>query len=762
MRKALALLLALTLLALGAAPAAAAATFTFTGRVSRPDGSPAAGARVQLLRYGAGRVAATLTDDTGRYRLQAPAVAGYDYWLRAAAPGFALADSHWLEPLPHTVWDAALRAPGGSVRGAVRDAAGHPLPGAEVLLVHAGWGVLARATAADGGGFSFPAVPAGRYTVRATAAGYTGAESAPLTVRSGTEWADLALAPAAGRVSGYVVSNQDGRPVAGARAEVFRKGWGTVAVAGTDARGRFEFELPAVAAPEYQVRVWPEGLALAASAFFALSGGTGVDLKQLTTQAVHGDVSGTVTDVVGVPLEGIPVVLDLQGVGIIARTASARDGAYRFDGLVAGGPQYRVRALPDDQNRAAAASPWFQAGSGAETLQYLAVRPATSLRGGFAFAKVAGQVTDPAGRPVADALVELRRDGTGEVVFTATTGPDGRYAFEKVAPVAAGALGYRLEVSKADWVTTDQNQAADGAGVFRPAAARTVPADVTLHAGAGALGGRVLDPAGAPVAGAAVVLFEVGRGEVARVQTDAGGTYRFAGVPGGFGARYRLLAVAAGYLASDLAAGSDLPLEPVPAPRAAGGDAYDLKAVPAGAGLSGLVTGAAGHPLAGAAVVARDALGRTVTAVTGARGTFTLSGLAPGLRYDLTATLDGHYTAAARVDAPLPGATATLALRLVAATGAVRGTLVGPDGAPLPGRALRLAPEGGGAALTATTDAHGGFAFPAVPAGPGRRYVAEVDAGGTPLPVEQAGAGHPLAPLLVLPGGAVDMVLVVP
>ena len=50
-----------------------------------------------------------------------------------------------------------------------------------------------------------------------------------------------------------------------------------------------------------------------------------------------------------------------------------------------------------------------------------------------------------------------------------------------------------------------------------------------------------------------------------------------------------------------------------------------------------------------------------------------------------------------------------------AGTSALTGNVVGPDGRPLPGAAVRISPSRGGPAGSAVTDAHGGFAFVNLP-----------------------------------------------
>jgi hypothetical protein len=74
---------------------------------------------------------------------------------------------------------AALAQPGtpgtGAVRGLVRDASGSPLPGAIVGLNTDAGAMIDSAVTDESGAFVFPAVNAGRYTVRVALINFTGA-----------------------------------------------------------------------------------------------------------------------------------------------------------------------------------------------------------------------------------------------------------------------------------------------------------------------------------------------------------------------------------------------------------------------------------------------------------------------------------------------------------------------------------------------------------------------------------------------------------
>src|SRR5439155_3399011 len=129
--------------------------------------------------------------------------------------------------------------------------------------------------------------------------------------------------------------------------------------------------------------------------------------------------------------------------------------------------------------------------------------------------KVSGLVTDEAGKPVSGAKVRVRSGSLFEeedVVRYAegTTAADGAFSIGN-APGRSGSLSVR----------------APGYAPFSQfSMQRTGVEKVTLKSG-GTVSGTVLDPAGKPAEGAIVLA-----GSLA-AKTDASGTYRLVGVPGG-------------------------------------------------------------------------------------------------------------------------------------------------------------------------------------------------------------------------------------
>jgi protocatechuate 3,4-dioxygenase beta subunit len=152
-----------------------------------------------------------------------------------------------------------------------------------------------------------------------------------------------------------------------------------------------------------------------------------------------------------------------------------------------------------------------------------AVTPGLELALGTA-AEVEGAVVDAAGAPRPGAAVELLAHGTGEVIARATAGADGRFRVAGLAPAP-----YDLRAS------------APGATPaflpgLSPRPGEPFPARVTL-AGLGGVAGRVIDPAGRPLAGVHVRLVSRGDGLAGlaprELRSGFDGRFRFEGVEAG-------------------------------------------------------------------------------------------------------------------------------------------------------------------------------------------------------------------------------------
>ncbi|HEX3529358.1 MAG TPA: carboxypeptidase-like regulatory domain-containing protein [Thermoanaerobaculia bacterium] len=148
-----------------------------TGRVTRPSGEPAAGARVMLLDNGTQGPFATLglpqatADDDGRYRLEG--VAPGERRVRAALSGL-LPDNAQLAVRDGTNRLDLHLGRGAAVSGRAVTTDGEPVARAQIFLFTLGEQMSpASAQAAADGTFSWPAVAAGSYRLEAEFPGFT-------------------------------------------------------------------------------------------------------------------------------------------------------------------------------------------------------------------------------------------------------------------------------------------------------------------------------------------------------------------------------------------------------------------------------------------------------------------------------------------------------------------------------------------------------------------------------------------------------------
>lgn len=166
---------------------------------------------------------------------------------------------------------------------------------------------------------------------------------------------------------------------------------------------------------------------------------------------------------------------------------------------------------------------------------------------------------------------------------------------------------------------------------------------------------------------------ELGRDQTF-VATDANGEARFAGLT-------------ADRWAIDLDRGGVLGVVDI----RAGKDARRTFRVPAGIRITGRVVDARGTPVAGATIVVHGSRAGTVPIATSAAdGTFTAADVQAGV--ELQACLPGRVGSLAHAARGAAGQALALELVLGDAARTVRGTLHGPDGAPLAGAPVAILP----------------------------------------------------------------------
>lgn len=594
------------------------------------------------------------------------------------------------------------------VEGIVVDARTRaPLPGAVVgdgyLLLHA------RAAGPDGR-FSFPCDPLdSRTVVHARAPGYAPGSSAPGA--DGT--LEIALRPGAaaeGRLLG-----EGGRPADGVRVDVIgyapkASGWSgaQAASARTGDGGRFRLEGLRAGTSYTMVCEAPgRGRLVRDFAAAAEEGGT-ADLGDILLPPSR-SIEGILLDEAGEPLPDRPVVLH-GPLGEVAPSGRSLDvgrrtddrGRFRFAGRSPGA--YRVAAGADARSAGAALDVLLPEDG---DLADLVLRVPAAVRAEIL-------VTDPAGEPVPGmGLLLLGPAGNAQL----RSDERGRAS----APVIPGE-SYRLHATDLSvpvrWVSAlpGGTPVEPGAGEVRLVVRR-----------AAQVRGRVVGGDGLPVEGATVTAREAGGPGSWSLRTLSDGRFDF---PVPRGARLEVAAAGEGGSRSRaveaLAPGEDVDL------RLEGGGRLVLRV---------RVLDAEGRPVPGIPLDAPVVQGREPT--TDRRGEALLRGLGAGaIRVGVRPGAALPEGAAAPPPAEADPADGEVVLRLREGV-PIEGLVLGPDGLPAPGAAVRLlCADGSGAGAAA--DGTGRFR---ALVGPGtavlRAEARWTDAGGEPRTalLEGAAAG---------------------
>ncbi|MFF1572230.1 collagen binding domain-containing protein [Leifsonia sp. NPDC058292] len=322
------------------------------------------------------------------------------------------------------------------ISGTVADQNTGPVDGVPVTLTDRDGAVVATATTAGGGAYSFPGflatdgytvsigVPAGKIAV--------GSPNAPAdltTTDAVVEFTVRDVVPVA--VSGTVLDSL-GAPIAGATVTIGGQ------TATTDATGAYLFDTVAVG--DHTITVTPiDGYTVApASRTITVPAGSEDPITdQDFVLTADPDVSGTVT-ASGAGVSGVTVTATPNGGGSPVSVVTGGDGSYTFPRVPSGG--YTITVEPP--------SDFIVSGTDSRP-----VTVATSDITGVDFAlartgSVSGAVLDSDGNPVAGAKVTV--DGPSGT-SALTTDPAGQYG---VVPLAPGTYTITLTVPDG-YTTTD-------------------------------------------------------------------------------------------------------------------------------------------------------------------------------------------------------------------------------------------------------------------------------------------------------------------
>lgn len=454
----------------------------FTGTLLRPDGRPAAQARVQALGF-TGRIRGYDAHDLTRRPVSEREVRTNQRGEFAIpeSPGDALRWVLRFELEPYPVLELAnLGSPPGrtralgelhlkegtGLRGVVISEQGLPIVAAEIEVYSAADGPkLSRwletdlfpipgATTQTGsdGSFQIDDLPPGSLRVAAHSPGFVRDYSAAAELLAGEQSEPLEIVLAAARPVRGIVIGPDGARLPQVRVEAR---WTPIGLASveTDQAGSFQLDLPEVAG-EIVLR-------LSATGWTVLRHKVNNKQRDLELElqlAPVGALFGRVIDADEVPVAGARIGLFEQSRQRVARVApwqlealveteSKPDGSFSLEvdpGLVRDS-RFRVVAWTDTHQPATSRSIQF-AQRGELAPAALADEIVLELEAGF---QVTGTVSTADGQRARGARVHLRRDGSasggkglsaglaaasGDIVRAVTAGPDGRFSFVGVSP----------------------------------------------------------------------------------------------------------------------------------------------------------------------------------------------------------------------------------------------------------------------------------------------------------------------------------------
>ena len=233
--------------------------------------------------------------------------------------------------LKHYYTDVALSSePAGSqgvISGLVRNQAGAPQPGVQIVL--SGAGLTRSATTDAQGRYRFDSLPAGVYALRVmgTNLSYTLSCDGQTPINLDVTMPPVVPPPPQGVIRG-VVRDAAGVPQPG-RQLMFR-GAALTRLVTTDAEGRYQFDN----LPQGMYTLSVLGTSLTRPVYCTGQAPVSLDLVLPASAVGRGVITGKLRNKMGAALGGRRIILTGQGYSRSVLTGV--DGSYRFDGLTAG------------------------------------------------------------------------------------------------------------------------------------------------------------------------------------------------------------------------------------------------------------------------------------------------------------------------------------------------------------------------------------------------------------------------------------------
>jgi protocatechuate 3,4-dioxygenase beta subunit len=489
------------------------------GKVTDSQGTPVEGANIFLFAHphmGEGEgFRETQTDVNGNYVID-DLWAGSYHMIVTPPVGSKLIERHIPDIVVSTaatlIKDVILEY-GDVVAGTVRDSAGKPVAGATISLWDPETHVSASARTDAEGKYTSTGLPPGTYNMNVIPppgsnllwVQFTGV----VVIAGETTNRDVVLEQGA-MVTGKV-TDPAGKPVANASISL----WDPVTFASgsalTDADGIYTAS--ALRSGTYNMAIMPPfGLGLPIVTIRGIVATAGATITQNVVLRLSGNITGNVVDFESNPVAGaaISVIDPITSASVLTHTD--QQGNFTLANLALG--RYDMTVTPP-----AGVYLTQETVTGIDVIAgETANRNVTLRRSGT----VAGQVTDPNGRPVADILIRLRNLATMTIVHV-NTDEHGNY-------VAAGLLpgDYEMRVSIPPGIAL-------GPTMF-PSVIVNAGQKTTWNVGLEFIGivrGRIADTLGNAVPFAWIHLYNLLEGRNFSTQADMGGNYTLAFVPPG-------------------------------------------------------------------------------------------------------------------------------------------------------------------------------------------------------------------------------------
>ena len=347
-------------------------------------------------------------------------------------------------------------ASGGEITGTVSDkTSGEPIAKVKVeALDPSGGEVVTTVETAANGTYTLGGLTSGSYDIRFAPAAdlnylpqfypsgvaQSEATAVPVTAGASAGPIDIGLSPAAGEVSGTVVSASTHGAIAGAVVKIFDGLGDYVTSAETSATGTYS--ITGLAEGEYTVefldtsggyvpQFYPEKPSAAGAGSVSVVAGT--DTANINGALGRGGgISGRVLAAPSqTPLANVSVLVYEATGELVKKGETDTNGGYEVTGLAAG--SYKVEFVASGVNYAPS---YYEASSfvaGAKPVAVSAGQTTPSIEGTLtAGGAITGTVTEAAGgAPIEGAEVVIYEPAGQRVAFT-ETGPEGKYAVESL------------------------------------------------------------------------------------------------------------------------------------------------------------------------------------------------------------------------------------------------------------------------------------------------------------------------------------------